>query len=120
MVRTREMGFGVPGLDWRERFYHLGGIVHVAGSPEEGIPGVRISAAGFGRSVVTDPVGRYALSGVPGGEQTLRVEPPEGPAFDFQITVPGDSYDIEIPPGGAAPAGGSSGRRTSRKEGDPR
>lgn len=104
MVRTKEIIVGPRDDSPREQLVQVGGIVHKAGEPAEGIAGVHVSVRDMGLAARSDSAGRYTLSGITKGEHTLLVVPPDGDSLERTITVPSDSYDISVGKA-AAPAG---------------
>jgi hypothetical protein len=96
MVVTRELQYTATGTEGKETFVKVGGVVHQKGDRLAGIPSVRVQVVGTGYEVTTGDDGTFILPRVPAGEQTWRVEPPEGKPFERKVTVPSASYDIEI------------------------
>jgi hypothetical protein len=87
---------GPPAPDATQPLVHIGGRVHVAGSPEEGLAGVTVRLTERGLDAVTDAAGRYSLSGLPAGSYTLHLLAPSGGERRARIQVPSRSYDIGV------------------------
>ena len=96
LVRSRELRFTRTGEEWRESFIEVAGTAHKKGEPLTGIAGVRISIAGTALAETSDDKGRFSFYRVPPGEHTIRFEAADGTAGERPISVPGESYDVEL------------------------
>jgi hypothetical protein len=96
MVLTKEILVGPMATPERRLTYQVAGIVHRAGNGDDPLPGVGISVAGSALMAATDGHGRFSLSDIPAGPQTLRVQPPDGASFEHVVQVPSASYDIPV------------------------
>jgi hypothetical protein len=96
MVRTAEFRFSTPDAAWMENTFHIGGRVHAGDDPEAGISGVVIEVLGTTLRDTTGEDGTFLFQGVPAGERTWRITPPEGQPREQVIQVPSESYDIRV------------------------
>ncbi|MEO8539215.1 MAG: Pvc16 family protein [bacterium] len=96
LVRTRELRVGNTTEDWRENFVQIAGTAHLKGAPEKPVSGVQVSVAGTALRAVTGDDGRYAFPGVPPGDHVIRYETGDGKQGERPVTVPGETYDIEL------------------------
>jgi hypothetical protein len=84
----------------------IGGVIRDrSGTPLEGVIVTRSGRGGGGS--ITDAYGRFRLFDVPTGELTLHAAPAGGAPAAFTVTVPSDSYDLELD---ASPAPEMAGR----------
>jgi hypothetical protein len=96
LVRTREIRIGDKDADWRETFTQVAGTARKKGEPDSTLAGVRVSVAGTAHTAVTRDDGRYSFSAVPRGDHVLKFESADGKSGEQTISVPSDSYDIEL------------------------
>jgi hypothetical protein len=104
MVRTRTLRFGRLSNDrdatdeeLRSREMHqVGGVVHEAGAPEQGVGDVRLTIIETGATVTTGDDGKYSFAPLSGGDYTLKVEVPGQEAVAHPLAVPSDNYDISL------------------------
>ncbi|MGE0598874.1 MAG: Pvc16 family protein [Dehalococcoidia bacterium] len=96
LVRTRELRVGDASQDWRETFVQIAGTARKKGSPNEALPGVRVSVEGTALRAVTGPDGRFSFPGIAPGEHVIRYESEDGSTGSQAISVPGADYDIEL------------------------
>ena len=96
LVRTAEFRFTRPDSDWMENTFHIGGRVHVADDPEAGIGGVLIEVLGTTLRDTTGDDGAFLFQGMPAGERTWRITPPEAEAREQTIQVTSENYDIHV------------------------
>lgn len=59
---------------------------------------LRVCVEGRAIEVITDAQGRYRLDGLAAGPTRLRIEREGEPIHPIALTIPADSYDIELPP----------------------
>ena len=96
LVRTRELRVGELGQDSRETSIQIAGVAHKKGDATVGVSGVRVSLAGTAYVAVTGEDGRYAFPGVPPGDHTIRFQTQDGSTGERAVSVPGETYDIEL------------------------
>lgn len=96
LVRTVEFGFEARGDTWREATVQIGGVARRRGEPESVLAGATVTLVGSGLASVTDKDGRFSLMGVPRGDHVLHALSAEGAESELPITVPSESYDIEL------------------------
>lgn len=71
----------------------IGGLVRSGEKPQEG---VQVALKGTGYLDTTDEQGQFSIGSVPHGEYALVVWPQAGKPKEKSISVPAESYDIEI------------------------
>ncbi len=96
IVRTAEFRFSRPDADWMENTFTVGGTVHAGDDRTAGISGVTIEVLGTTLRDTTGADGKFVFAGVPAGERTWRVTPPEGAPREQVMQVPSESYDIQM------------------------
>jgi hypothetical protein len=94
LVLTRIARFSRRDLDQLvDERMHVGGVVRDAeGRPVAGAVVALDGATGGG--AITNAEGRFVLRSIPGGEQSVRVTPPNGAGSENEITPPEGPYDI--------------------------
>jgi hypothetical protein len=95
-VRTAEFRFSRPDADWMENTFTVGGTVHAGDDRTAGVSGVTIEVLGTTLRDTTGADGKFVFAGVPAGERTWRVTPPEGAPREQVMQVPSESYDIQM------------------------
>ena len=97
MVVSRELV--VSPLPGEEDFRTLlvGGFLRTAGTGEPMVAAT-IRLDGHAPVAHTGPDGRYRLAAVPRGKHKVFVETADGRKVELSMTVPSDSYDLEIDP----------------------
>lgn len=63
---------------------------------EEPQPDIQVAIKGTGYFATTNEEGQFVLGDLPHGDHTLVIWPAEGKPVEKQITVPSETYDIEI------------------------
>jgi len=96
LVRTAAIRFQERGANWSEEVSHIGGVVYRNGDRTAGVGNVRISVDGTALSETTGDDGRFVFRGPPAGERTWRIVAPDGTTHERQVTVPADTYDLEL------------------------
>lgn len=73
----------------------VAGIVRetATGNPASGVP---VALKGTGYTTSTDEFGRFILGSVAPGTYTLVTWPRSGPPRERQVTIPSESYDLEV------------------------
>jgi hypothetical protein len=96
LVRTSELRFQDLDRNWIENTIEVAGVVYRDGDTRNGVEGATVSVRGTTLRDTTDAIGRFRFQGMPAGERTWIVELPDGPAIERSLSVPGETYDIEI------------------------
>lgn len=96
MVRTKEIFLGPKDGAERESLIQIAGVAHRKGDLLAGIPGLQMSIVGTGLGAQTDAEGKFSFPRIEPGSYVLRTEVPGGKVFERSITVPSDTYDLEI------------------------
>lgn len=97
LVRTAEVTFSGTAGDNRETFPPIvGGIVHAPGDPLAGLANVRVSLQGTAHQATTNAEGKWVFLRVARGEHVLVAEAPDGRRAERRISVPSETYDIEL------------------------
>jgi hypothetical protein len=71
----------------------IGGVVRDGETPQAGI---EVAVKGTGFMATTDEHGRFTLGTLPLGHYTLIAWPPKGKPKQQEITIPQETYDIEL------------------------
>jgi len=73
----------------------IAGVVRekATGNPASGIP---VALKGTGYVATTDESGRFTLGSIAPGTYTLVTWPRSGPLHERQVTIPSESYDLEV------------------------
>jgi hypothetical protein len=74
----------------------IGGRVHAADDPEQGLPGVALTLLERGLDTETDAEGRYVFSGLAEGDYTLVIRPRGGQERRHRLQVPSAAYDVGV------------------------
>jgi hypothetical protein len=93
LVTTRELRVGVLDEEEREASVQIAGVARRGGEPEAG---VRVSVAGTTLGDVTGEDGRFRFAKVEPGDHLLRFESARGESGERPITVPAESYDLDL------------------------
>ena len=96
LVRTRELLFGEVGGEEREPFLEIAGVAHRKGDALAGIPNVLVTIPGTGIEGRTGDDGKFILTGLQRGDYALQAVTAGGQKVERKVTVPSESYDIEI------------------------
>ncbi len=75
---------------------YIGGKVHHADDPAQGIAGARVTLLERALDTVTDAEGRYLFQGVPAGRYTLVISAPGMEPERRELEVPSGSYDVGL------------------------
>jgi Pvc16 N-terminal domain len=94
IVRTRELRVSDFAGGQPEVFIEVAGTVHAKGDLLAGIPDARVVVGAM--EATTDAQGNFVFPRLPAGKHELQVKPPGAPSFSRPITVPSDSYDVEV------------------------
>jgi hypothetical protein len=95
VVKTTQFSFKPPHTEAENNFV-LTGILRTAGKNKKAIANAMIVAKEGGRVAETDAEGNYSFKGLSAGRQTFRVIVSGEKARDIMMTIPGQSYDIEV------------------------
>ena len=96
IVRTAEFAIGAIDQPWREVSLQIAGTIQRSGDPTGGIGGVEVVLEGTAFRATTVEGGRFTFRPVVPGDYDLVATSPEGLVRRRRITVPADSYDIEM------------------------
>lgn len=96
LVITRELQVGDRDRPGRETFLEVAGIAHRKGDRTAGIGKATVTVLNTSHRATTGDDGRFSFSPIPPGEYTWRVEAPGAPPAERRVTVPSESYDIEV------------------------
>ena len=96
VVRTKVVDFKAPGTD-KERLVQVAGTVHEAGDQTRGIANARVVAREASMTAETDSDGHYSFRRLPEGQHTFQVLVSGKKVKELALTVPGTSYDLEVP-----------------------
>jgi hypothetical protein len=96
VVRTAEFAIGAIDQPWREVSLQIAGTVQRSGDRSAGIAGVEVVLEGTAFRAITTEMGRFTFRPVVPGEYDLVTTSPEGLVRRRRITVPSESYDIEM------------------------
>lgn len=96
IVTTATFAVGARGEAWREPFVTVAGAVRPAGDPQGAAAGVRLAVLGTALDVTTGDDGRFVLARILPGDYTMRIEAPDSEPRELPLTVPSESYDIQL------------------------
>lgn len=96
LVTTRELRFGELDKPASDRTIQIAGIARRKGDAATTLAGVRVSLEGTAFVAITSDDGRFAFPGVLPGDHVVRFEGQDGKQGQKSISVPGDTYDIEL------------------------
>jgi hypothetical protein len=95
ITRTREFSVKRPDGE-AETITAISGIVRLKGKTDKVVAGATVVARDANMTSRTDEKGQYIFNRIPSGKQTFQVVVQGEKPKEIVITVPGDSYDIEI------------------------
>ncbi|MCX6006860.1 MAG: Pvc16 family protein [Chloroflexi bacterium] len=96
LVATRTLEFHQTGREEAEDWVQIGGAVRKKGKAGAVMAGVSVSVKDSGLTAVTDESGNYKLSKIRKGNYIFEVTASGRTAREIEITVPGNTYDIEL------------------------
>lgn len=95
LVRTKVLYVKPPDAD-AEQLVQIAGVVHETGKPDQTVPQATVVAREVRMTAKTDDQGRYSFSKLPSGKLTFQVLAPGRKAKEASVTIPSDSYDLEV------------------------
>jgi hypothetical protein len=95
MVRTKSISVKPPDTE-AERLIQVVGTVHTAGHPTKFVPGATVVAKEAGVTCVTDAGGKYFFPKISEGRHTFQILVSGKKMREIVVTVPGQSYDLEV------------------------
>ncbi len=96
LVVTRELQVGDRERPDRETFLEVAGVAHRKGDRAAGVAAATVTVLNTSHRATTDAEGRFVFSPIAPGEYTVRVEAPGAPPADQRVTIPSETYDIEV------------------------
>jgi hypothetical protein len=96
LVRTRRLEFQQTGEETAEDWLQIGGTVRKKGKGEAALAGVSVAVKQSGNRATTDEQGNYKLSKIKKGNYIFEVTAPGRAVKEIEVTVPGNTYDIEL------------------------
>jgi len=96
LVATRQLEFHQSGVAEAEDWVQIGGTVRKKGRGEAVLAGVSVSIKESCNRTTTDEKGNYRLSKIKKGNHIFEITAPGRAVKEIEVTVPGNTYDIEL------------------------
>ena len=96
LVATRTLEFHQTGKEEAEDSLQIGGTVRKKGKGDAVLSGVSVAVKQGGPASVTDEEGHYRLSKIKKGNHIFEITAPGRAVKEIEVTVPANTYDIEL------------------------
>jgi len=95
ITKTRTFSVKPPDSE-AELLISISGTVHLKGNTDKVISDATVVAKEVGMTARTNEKGEYAFTRIAEGKHTISVQLPDRKTREFNITVPGPNYDLEV------------------------